>query len=365
MDSISRIWQPLDTTKLEIRLFVLAPSATRDAPPDGSLINFSLEEALDYEAISHAWGRPAGQRVIYVNGIEWLVSVSLFLALTALRHPTLYKSFWIDGLCINQNDLRERAEQVKIMHFIFNRSSVVQAWLGNTPFKIHDLIHDMNREDSMISSWTKESPVGRLGSKKDDQVQETVDRLVELARLDYWGRLWILQELALAPRVRFVSNYNSFSWESFDSAYELIQEWRRLGIVDNAYELECVQNGLGPVLAAWRLFSTTATNTLEEDATILTELLSRARLSECSDPRDRIYGLLGIILTKFGSNFVEVNYESSVADVYMHFAGSLITKTGSLPILNQTDNLSNSVVGLPTWVVSCLLSRGGRLPLGI
>lgn len=37
---------------------------------------------------------------------------------------------WVDALCINQEDDRERAGQVKIMGSIYQRARLVKVWLG-------------------------------------------------------------------------------------------------------------------------------------------------------------------------------------------------------------------------------------------
>jgi len=118
------------------------------------------------------------------------------------------------------------------------------------------------------------------------------------------------------------------------------------------YRGECafIQDRFQPIFSASELSYLATVGNLEQKAEKLTMTLLKAQPSQCSDNRDRIYGLLGIMTAMFGPDFMEANYEYDVVDVYTDFASRLITKTGSLAILNATEYICNSTSGLPTWV---------------
>ena len=111
-DPRSQIWQELNPTRREIRLFVLEPDEDGSAPPRGRLITRSLDQHLSYDTISHAWGGPSFPHVIHINNIEWLVTKSIYEVLQFLRDQKQEKCFWVDCLCIDQHDLKDRAQQV-------------------------------------------------------------------------------------------------------------------------------------------------------------------------------------------------------------------------------------------------------------
>jgi hypothetical protein len=55
---------------------------------------------------------------------------------------------WIDALSINQGDIQERCEQVKLMSSIYQTATKVVVWLGpedHTTAKAIDLMHGMLR----------------------------------------------------------------------------------------------------------------------------------------------------------------------------------------------------------------------------
>jgi hypothetical protein len=64
------------------------------------------------------------------NGCKILVTENLFDALDQLSQMPDVDFLWIDALCINQEDLDERASQVLIMGEIYASSVETIVWLG-------------------------------------------------------------------------------------------------------------------------------------------------------------------------------------------------------------------------------------------
>lgn len=60
-----------------------------------------------------------------------VVPRNVFFALQYLRHEGNTRTLWIDAICINQEDLDERSEQVVHMLQIYKNASRVIVWLGN------------------------------------------------------------------------------------------------------------------------------------------------------------------------------------------------------------------------------------------
>lgn len=51
--------------------------------------------------------------------------------------------FWVDAICINQNDLEERSAQVQIMPQIYSKASCVIVWLGDDSQMIFRLMRNV------------------------------------------------------------------------------------------------------------------------------------------------------------------------------------------------------------------------------
>jgi hypothetical protein len=112
------LWQPLNPALRQIRLFVLAPCQDENTVPRGRLITVSLDQQLHYDAISYAWGSACHAEPIFINDVELLVTATVLRILRRLRHRREEKCFYIDSLCIDQNDLKERADQVLKMQYV-------------------------------------------------------------------------------------------------------------------------------------------------------------------------------------------------------------------------------------------------------
>jgi hypothetical protein len=64
------------------------------------------------------------------NGISYSVAENLHLALHRLRHPPRQRVLWVDGICINQREARERNRQVARMWAIYEVVRLTIVWLG-------------------------------------------------------------------------------------------------------------------------------------------------------------------------------------------------------------------------------------------
>jgi hypothetical protein len=66
-------------------------------------------EILTYEALSYSWGYPAPVCSISCNGVSLGMALELATALLYLRSSTTDRYIWCDAICINQQDLIEKA----------------------------------------------------------------------------------------------------------------------------------------------------------------------------------------------------------------------------------------------------------------
>ena len=124
--SSSDTWRPLtydnlDHAKRQTRLLRIVSNCPDEIGQrfiDCTLTTVSLDEDIEYDALSYAWGDPDPNRClpIRVNGGWCLVTTSLWLALKTCHSQKWTKDYlWVDKLSINQEDLQERSEQVSIM----------------------------------------------------------------------------------------------------------------------------------------------------------------------------------------------------------------------------------------------------------
>lgn len=95
------------------------------------LHTISLNAQPIYEALSYVWGDPDITREILLDGIGFKVTKNLAAALRRLRNQTKKGVIWIDAICINQQDKREKTMQVRMMGAIYENCEEVFLWLGD------------------------------------------------------------------------------------------------------------------------------------------------------------------------------------------------------------------------------------------
>ncbi|KZL71477.1 ankyrin and HET domain-containing protein [Colletotrichum tofieldiae] len=117
----------------EIRLLHLAPGKDGFAV-HGRLEHVNLDSVPLYEALSYEWGSSERNRqAILQDGSTLQITESLYHALRDIRHEVLSqgsRTVWADAICINQEDIEERQQQVSIMGSIYRKASRVITYIG-------------------------------------------------------------------------------------------------------------------------------------------------------------------------------------------------------------------------------------------
>jgi hypothetical protein len=128
------VYVALDSTRKQIRLIHLASASQAEDEITCSFSITSVEEEIGYEALSYVWGDENDRFPIKVEGCSVSITKNLYSALKYLRLENQIRILWIDALCINQSDIREREQQVAFMGLIYSRASLVVVWLGEAWF---------------------------------------------------------------------------------------------------------------------------------------------------------------------------------------------------------------------------------------
>nr|POF02208.1 heterokaryon incompatibility protein 6, or allele [Quercus suber] len=72
-----------------------------------------------YETISYVWGDPSRTDRLRVDGRSVAVPASAVAALRRVRLDDMRRVVWLDAVCINQSDERERVQQVSMMGDVY------------------------------------------------------------------------------------------------------------------------------------------------------------------------------------------------------------------------------------------------------
>ncbi|KAH0538830.1 hypothetical protein FGG08_004606 [Glutinoglossum americanum] len=271
-------YTPLDASKHEIRLLELLPGDSEDIP-HCRLTHTSLDHEPQYVALSYAWGDPNNRDTILLDGRPFRVTRNLDIALRNLRGQGLTERLWVDALCINQNDLAERSQQVQLMRMIYQSASSVFAWLGeaadDSDFAMKT-IKASGKEDSDIELDPETDP-----NDIDPRLKVALRKLLDRP---YWRRTWIIQELAVPSPRKIWIGCGQF-W---------VPWWDLCDTIMNPFEQSNVKLVTNTHLHRYFTLNANTMFEFQKGPLELIRLLKRSGSYCATDPRDRLYGILGL-----------------------------------------------------------------------
>jgi len=99
------------------------------------LAEVRLSKKPQYEALSYSWATEGGDtslssQIVCDEGKTLAVTKNCELALRYIRKGDSLTTLWVDAICINQQDIKERGHQVGIMRNVYANATKVLVWLG-------------------------------------------------------------------------------------------------------------------------------------------------------------------------------------------------------------------------------------------
>ncbi|KAK1461604.1 heterokaryon incompatibility protein [Colletotrichum melonis] len=352
-----------------IRILVLKPG------PDTIPIQIELQEAsIDdlptFEALSYVWGDPSERRQIDCSGQLVSITQNLHDALQHLRHPDRELLIWADALCINQEDMDERADQVQLMRDIYSRAERVVVWLGldnegRAPraTSLIETIHQACEDHALaknidlvtMAHFTPATQaleglagisienVAAAGMRlsKPELKAEDWETLGWLLSRPWFTRVWCVQEIVLARSSRVYVGSVSLDWVKLGVTAAWLSEQHLANDYDVPAEIENM-----PFDNAHAMFDTSDI----PESTFL-EILIAFRDHHATNLRDKVYGLLGLMRPKDLELFPSVDYRKSVAEVYADVVITAVTDSKTLASLCYVQHgVEYKQTDVPSWV---------------
>src|SRR3569833_2732749 len=317
LNRLHNFTHPRIDPRTQTRLLRIA-QPTRAPTPSYTLETHNLRDLLSarYRALSYTWGDASALTTVFVSGQPFAARANLgaFLAVAAARAET--GLFFIDAVCINQLDEAERAAQVGAMARIFRCADEVVAWLG-------------------APAESAAAGVRALAAAPRGAAPRGAAEWAGLRYLGchpYWRRVWIVQEVVLARRVAVWCGVFVFPLSVLGGAGGDVSSGSRsycTGLDEKgrpgayrtaAARAPCpaevvvthrLRHGPQPVLDATaqgtrvgtmdemmadlRRPHTTTTTYQDTTPDLLHLMIRKFGRQECSNPRDRLYGFLGML----------------------------------------------------------------------
>lgn len=178
--SQSRSLYPKSISGDSIRILTLYPGVWTD-PIKGELRNTPLQDSGPYKALSYTWNNGNNDNhflTITCNELPSIISFNLYLGLRQLRDKWSPVRLWVDSICINQKDNDERTRQVGMMRKIYERSTEVIIWLGESGLNDHlgEMILPMLTAEESLSLYQWQGDDRDLPKLKAYMSEEVIAR---------------------------------------------------------------------------------------------------------------------------------------------------------------------------------------------
>ena len=320
-----------------------------------------------YDALSYCWGTMKPDHQIFCNNLLFPVTANLYSALAALRSSTEVKQLWVDAVCIDQQNIDERNQQVGQMLSIYKGARSVVVWLGDTAENSSIAIEGFKHLDSYERRMSvfMHSHTHKCYSN----LRAMYEAQVALFNRSWFRRSWIRQEITVSKTCLVRCGGDELTW------YQLKRGANRLKRVHQKLDREgettlphfpksCIEP-LQYLVRGWVFGQPVISESAEirsiwyYHAGSLLDLLMVGRAFNATDPRDKIYSVLGLAKVPIvesnsappDTNPMVVDYSKTTSEVYQYLAKYIINRDRNLDILCILLTHRNAEsADLPTWV---------------
>jgi Heterokaryon incompatibility protein (HET) len=352
----------------DIRILSIKPAINYTDSLSGKLIHVSLDDDPAYDALSYTWGSPELCSKINLDsgGADLAITANLDLALRRMRArtpPGMPTRIWADGICINQTDVPERNQQVRLMRRIYGQCQHGLVYLGEEADESDEIDGFLRRLVPGI-----ESDKGKIVHFHENSLLPGENdlgwkALHSLFERPWFLRVWIIQEFALPRKVRMICG----KWELDGTLVPQVTTIPTLNhsrqAMDGFSKVSTIVEG-SDFVKAWghqelllrcrhsfeHLLEYANFDRLRGQAVGLMELLWACRHCKATDPRDHYFALLSFAPDVAHEPTLGADYSKKVEDVAIDYGRYFIKCGLGLEILYLSNDAETPHETHPSWL---------------
>jgi hypothetical protein len=372
MSLAPQVTQPFVYTRIltsdTIRLFYLDKDTSNVI--SGRFKITTISDAPPYLALSYCWANQKQDVPIHCDGKVLLVTKSVVHALQRLRtfscanseYDLSFKWVWVDMICINQGDITEVSNQVKLMGSIYSQAIRTIIWLGPIYDSCHhawtliDKFYKIFQRESPNARYLADIPIGMYSADQhashglpswDDDLWKHLRTLFDVP---WFTRTWVIQEVALSRQDPIILHgCYAYPWHQLGWASSWLRRSGYLRLDQIPSQIQNVDTiaNIRRSHSRWRLDALLVATSLKFHAT---------------DQRDKVFGLLGLAAetqdpAQWPAALVP-DYDQDTQQVYRKVAEYFMREYKSLAILTRSkahfaqifQSSGFKVDRLPSWV---------------
>ncbi|KAI0168960.1 HET-domain-containing protein [Hypoxylon sp. FL1284] len=277
---------------------------------------------LNYEALSYVWGPPKRRAKALVierddnaNSLRSRLkrryiplAREISWAIRGLRYEDRSRVMWIDAICINQADTKERSVQVRRMKEIYSLAHRVVAWLGPTCLDSDEAMSILGHIGAQVEASYDYTILPSPGCEEADWFDPDVqlpyetehwETLSSLFTSEWFKRIWIVQEIQLGNANSILKcGRDEFPWFVFRRAI-LVLTQKHEGVYSQFRK---------ELISLSQLCEGMVRLPMEQ---MLYYFCGR----RCSEQRDKVYGILGLAPQEIVKH-IKIDYGQTLVEVY-------------------------------------------------
>ncbi|CAG9998489.1 unnamed protein product [Clonostachys byssicola] len=283
---------------------------------------------VKFDALSYTWGDPKATFPLILNGRKIQIHRNLHEALPYLSRLPSRCPIWVDAVCINQKDKAEKKVQIPRMKEIYRRAIQVWVWLGPGIDHTAEAIKLLPR----ISHTGEGDPPAEMPDELPELDSPIWTSIFNIVDNSWFGRVWIVQESALARDLRFLMGRHEINAEMLKTAVStssrLAEHFLNASMRDEAKRLIDTQRAMsifGIRDLVQRSFALDP-NQPRAPRELVWIIYQMTINSDCSEPRDRVNGTLGLLPDDQRRILGDFSDTASLAELYASFGQRVLTQ---------------------------------------
>ena len=335
----------------------------------------ATDTTTPYTALSYTWGDPEDTVPICVDGKPFHITCNLDAALRRFREdlpiaiptdslfmqgataPWPSNLLWVDALSIDQSNNAEKSAYVARMSSIYTSATAVLAWIGpeehSSPLAFDKIRTALSRYHAMtgpkppeaVPRWAAAMLADELMLCEDDEDDAKVWEAVQaLFDREWWSRMWIAQEASTSAPTWVVCGREGMELGDVLTFAVLmgINEQDDEDAASHVYEISSF---------VYALHTLRSQRSKASESELLDTLIS-CRHHDATDPRDKVYGVLGMVSPRSSARLLP-DYGKDLVDVYtdvVQYQLDTSAYEGMLDFLGADGLPEGGMTGLPSWL---------------
>ncbi|KAK8036428.1 hypothetical protein PG991_001565 [Apiospora marii] len=173
-----------------------------------------------------------------------------------------------------------------------------------------------------------------------------------IAERSWWERVWVVQEVVVANKVTVFYGTIAVPWNLFCNAAEQLHRSQQNCHLDSMYPYLTEGQPLSDFARLVSDIESTRMVWRSRTPLVALQLLRKFRSRKASDPKDKVFALLGLVQYWGRSQPLAADYSHSIESTFLGTMMMLISSTESLSVIaGSTGRACLEASKVPSWVI--------------